>query len=162
MTQIEKAKAFASQAHAGQKYGGKPYTYHLEKVVGVAERFCLPEDIKVACWLHDTVEDTDVAFEDIQWQFGTLIATLVWSVTDEGTDFVRWAKLSLCPDGLILKLCDRIANVEECIENGKTKWIEDYKRDMVKFNEIASRQDYGSAQSLTRHLDGLFKRIYDY
>lgn len=79
----EKALEFATKAHKGQKrkYTGEDYIVHP---IEVSEYF--DNDFqKTVAVLHDTVEDTDVTFTDIAREFGDLVMTSVWWLTDETT-----------------------------------------------------------------------------
>jgi (p)ppGpp synthase/HD superfamily hydrolase len=77
------AKEFALKAHQGQTYGTREYSFHLEAVVSIAKEFKLDENIISACWLHDTMEDCNVSFQDLKNIFGEKIAEIVYCVTDE-------------------------------------------------------------------------------
>lgn len=117
---LEQAKEFARRAHFGQMYGALPYEYHLTKVVGVLQMFGIKdEDTLIAAWLHDTIEDTETTLEHIKFLFGERVAALVWAVTDgEGKNRKEkkremYEKVRATPGAVLLKLADRIANVDE-------------------------------------------------
>lgn len=82
---IEKAKRFATNAHAGQtrKNSKAPYITHPIRVAKRLEMFGCSEALIAAAYLHDVVEDTDVALEDIEETFGTKIAELVAAHTED-------------------------------------------------------------------------------
>jgi len=113
---------FATAAHEGQTYGdGRPYTAHLADVVGVLDAYGISGEPMVAAgWLHDTVEDTGVTIEDIKESFGDLVADMVYAVTDEPGKNRRerheatYPKTAGNPGGVIIKLADRVANVQNC------------------------------------------------
>lgn len=72
MDLINRAEAIAHRAHAGQTdKSGLDYIDHPRRV---AERAALiaPADLRTECiaaaWLHDVVEDTDVALEELREQ----------------------------------------------------------------------------------------------
>ena len=111
------AQAFAEAHHGRQQYGDVPYTAHLGRVREILGAFGYDGALGVAAWLHDTIEDTEATYEIIAATFGTVVATLVWAVTGEGDDREArndsaYAKIRATPDAAILKLADRIANVE--------------------------------------------------
>ena len=67
-SQIALARVIARKAHAGQKYGLKPYfSGHVAKVV---ERVTSSPDSLyghvVVAYLHDIVEDTDISLTDLR------------------------------------------------------------------------------------------------
>jgi len=116
--QLREAEMFAKGAHAGQKYGKMPYTYHLAAVCQVTKEFSQSLPVQIAAWLHDTIEDTAVVYNDIKMIFGEDVAELVYAVTDElgRNRFERKEKtLKKCrqtgKEAVALKLCDRIANM---------------------------------------------------
>lgn len=124
---IDSAQRFAMIAHDGQKYGTHPYSVHLLETYKVAEKFNLSEEIKVACFLHDTLEDTDTTYLELKFRFGINVAELVYSVTDEqGRDRAERKQKTykkIVKNGMsavFLKLCDRIANIENAIENNNS------------------------------------------
>lgn len=111
------ARAFAVAGHGDQRYGERPYVVHLEAVRAVLRDFNHGGDLAVAAWLHDVVEDTPTSQEDVRRQFGDEVAALVWAVTGTGAtrkerNASAYAKIRNHPRAAILKLADRIANVE--------------------------------------------------
>lgn len=114
-------KFYASVKHAGQPYNnGLPYTHHLAAVEAVLRRFgTTDENLLVASWLHDVVEDTGTKLKEIREMFGSEVATLVGAVTDEEGPNRKIRKALTYPkireagkDAVRLKLADRIANLE--------------------------------------------------
>jgi (p)ppGpp synthase/HD superfamily hydrolase len=93
----ELAVALATNAHAyktkdgkPQTYDGKPYTVHLMAVEINLKRFGIDslngerdQNLLIGAWLHDTLEDTTVSYDEILNEFGKDIADLVYSVTNE-------------------------------------------------------------------------------
>ena len=114
------ASDLALQWHGSQFYGNKPYSTHLEAVVAVLCRFgfCDPETT-AAGWLHDILEDTECTVEELK-KCGVSENTIdmVKAVTDEpGVNRKErkaktYLKIKKSRDAIILKLADRIANVE--------------------------------------------------
>ena len=80
---VEAARALAEAAHRGQvDKAGRPYIEHPAAVAAlVTERWPHDEDAVVAAWLHDVVEDTDVALTDIRERFGVVVAAAVDALT---------------------------------------------------------------------------------
>lgn len=77
-TDIEAAKALATQAHEGQTdRAGLPYITHPERVTA---RLDAPK-AKVVGWLHDTVEDTPLTIHDIETAFGPETAAAVDAIS---------------------------------------------------------------------------------
>jgi len=83
---LKEAKKFAMKKHFHQKRKDQKTKYwkHLEQVVIRLEKMGIKDkDILCAGWLHDTIEDTDTAFDDIDKKFGKNVANIVSSVTKD-------------------------------------------------------------------------------
>jgi guanosine-3',5'-bis(diphosphate) 3'-pyrophosphohydrolase len=121
-----RAKMFAEIAHAGQVYNCEvPYTFHLENVVEVLKRFQLTDPVMIcAGYLHDAIEDTTKSFNDIKERFGEDVAELVYCVTSElgrnrkERNIKTYPKIAANRMAVMLKLADRIANVEYGLASG--------------------------------------------
>jgi (p)ppGpp synthase/HD superfamily hydrolase len=134
---INRAKTIAIAAHSGQTYGAFPYSIHLAAVEEVISRFGFGHDteLRAAAWLHDVLEDTDLNIETLRMEFGDRVAEAVFAVTDgEGANRKErkaqvYAKIRANgDDALIVKLADRIANVEA---GGK---VDMYRKEQDTFN----------------------------
>ena len=81
---LMKAISFSVRKHAEQKrkYTFEPYVCHCLSVVQELMRFNAGEPCYSAAILHDTIEDTDTTYEDIEKEFGTVIADIVLELTD--------------------------------------------------------------------------------
>jgi (p)ppGpp synthase/HD superfamily hydrolase len=119
MTNKERALMVAEKAHATQTYDIYPYMYHVRQVVKIAEELGFDESIIVACALHDTLEDTELSYNDIKTAFGLEVAEIVFAVTDELGRNRKERKEKTYPKiranwkAVIVKICDRIANIEQ-------------------------------------------------
>lgn len=79
---LQRAYRVASKAHKGQeRASGEPYIQHSLAVASILQELGMPVSVVAAGVLHDTVEDTSVALEDVERDFGSEIATLVDGVT---------------------------------------------------------------------------------
>jgi hypothetical protein len=83
---FEEALAFAARAHgrARQKRKGTdfPYVVHPIRVAAILDRFEYGDDVVVAGFLHDTVEDAGITAEEIVAAFNTYVADLVTAVSE--------------------------------------------------------------------------------
>lgn len=123
---ILRAAKFATQAHGPQvrKYTGEPYVCHCLDVANVVAPYATPEMIAAAL-LHDTIEDTDVTREDIDREFGSVVAALVWDLTDQCHDGNRATRKAaeaqrlgkISPDAQTIKLADFISNTASIVEH---------------------------------------------
>lgn len=123
--QLKEAYNFGLEAHLKQRrHSGEPYFEHCLSVALILAELRMDIDTIIAGLLHDTVEDTDVSFEDIRELFGENIALLVDGVTKiSGLKFksrekrqaetFRKMMLSMVQDirVIIIKFADRLHNM---------------------------------------------------
>ncbi|MCC6551804.1 MAG: bifunctional (p)ppGpp synthetase/guanosine-3',5'-bis(diphosphate) 3'-pyrophosphohydrolase [Polyangiaceae bacterium] len=164
---FEQARALGVAAHGAQRYGDEPYEVHLRAVVGVLVRFGASLDdgatapLLVGAWLHDSIEDTSLTRDEIERRLGPEIAELVWRVTDEPAATRKERKLATYPKirgseaAILLKLADRIANVEasRAGNSGLLRMYAGEHGDLKEWLEPASRCPM--AARMWRHLDEL-------
>ena len=151
------ARYYATTKHAGQLYGnGLPYTYHLNAVEQVLRRFGFTsEDILQAAHLHDVLEDTKTKKRELAEFFEESIVDLVWRVTNEpGPNRAErnkrtYPKIRESQNAIILKLADRIANVEFGGD-----MVKKYKEEYPMFREALYTN---KAEEMWAHLDSLLK-----
>jgi hypothetical protein len=83
---FQEALDFAVSAHGSQKQERKgttfPYVGHPIRVAETLDRFGSSEDVIVAGFLHDTIEDAQVTADEIAATFNARIADLVTAVTE--------------------------------------------------------------------------------
>lgn len=124
-----KALNFASKAHKDQKTPhGLPYLTHLTSVVmeTLHGALMLKLDEKktntaiTVAFLHDSIEDTDITYDDIFDEFGLDIAEAVESLTKNKDLETKQAQMSDSINRLLMqeyevqmvKLADRITNLQ--------------------------------------------------
>lgn len=118
-----KAKEFAVRKHGDQQYSTGPYSNHLEAVVNVLVDEGYDDPFWLAAgWTHDTLEDTDTTMEEFVAEFGPDLHKVVWACSGFGVNRKArnadiYAKLANFPSGCIVKVADRIANVEASVNN---------------------------------------------
>lgn len=108
-----------------------PYEFHLRLVAQTAYQFWPPKnsgeknllditnDVFIACWGHDLIEDARCSFNDVKKHLTSLAADIIYAVTNEkGHDRAEKANekyyegIRNTPGAVFVKLCDRIANVQ--------------------------------------------------
>jgi len=123
-----KAILFAAEAHRGQSIPGSgiPYIVHCarvchEAVSAASQRNDLSQALLINCsLLHDTLEDTALTYNDILSRFGKDTAEGVLALTKNKSlekslrmrDSMRRI-LHLTPEIAIVKMADRITNLEQ-------------------------------------------------
>ena len=146
-TMVSKIMAFAIEAHAkvNQEYDGKPYSVHLIMVYNVAMRFIdhipqrLRDDVLNAVWLHDTIEDCRLTYNDIVKISNVEVAELVYALSNEkGRNRKERANgkyykgIRETEFATFIKLCDRLANVTYSKETN-SRMFEVYKNENQDF-----------------------------
>ena len=164
---IKHARSFAIEAHGDQQYGDRPYSYHLDRVAIHLAPY--GEMAQVIGYLHDVVEDTAVGLEVIALEFGELVAECVGLLTDEpGANRKErkaktYEKLSRVAGdaeiALVVKVADRLANVEACIVYRKFSLYEVYRKEHAAFKGTAFRD--GLCDPLWAGLDSLLQEAYE-
>ena len=120
---INKAVAFANEAHNGQTRKGtdEAYITHPMEVMSVMNAMGLAStdpNLVVAGLLHDVAEDTKFTLEDIRKEFGDDVATLVKAHTENKDDTWKNRKQQLIDElkttddrVKLLIMADAIANL---------------------------------------------------
>lgn len=131
MTLVEKARVFATAAHAAcsqlRKYTYEPYIVHPAEVVSIVSTVEHTDAMLAAAWLHDVVEDTGVTLETVRAEFGEEVAELVGWLTDvsrpeQGNRATRKAidraHTAMAPAAAqTVKLADLISNTRSIMEH---------------------------------------------
>lgn len=122
---VEKARDFAIKNHeeTNHLYDGKPYSFHLEMVVGFALKYIhlIPEGYRhiviAAIWLHDTIEDCRLTYNDVKKATNYQVAEIVYALSNEKGKTRAERANSKYYKGIrdiifavFGKLCDRLGN----------------------------------------------------
>ncbi|MEM8844415.1 MAG: bifunctional (p)ppGpp synthetase/guanosine-3',5'-bis(diphosphate) 3'-pyrophosphohydrolase [Pseudomonadota bacterium] len=123
--EVYQAYLFSAEAHEGQKrLTGEPYVYHPLAVAKIMAEMHLDRQSIIAAILHDVIEDTPTAKEQISEQFGNEVAELVDGVSklthlsfsskqEAQAENFRKMMLAMVRDIriIIIKLADRLHNL---------------------------------------------------
>jgi len=123
---IVEAYEFASQAHEGQRrYSGELYITHPVAVAGILADLHMDYQSIAAAVMHDVIEDTPMAKEQIEEKFGSEIAAIVDGVSkldqlsfnsraEAQVESFRKMMLAMVEDirVILLKLADRLHNMQ--------------------------------------------------
>ncbi len=166
---VSKAQKFAYEKHRNQKRkdGVTPFLDHLEGVVNRLKNLGVSnEDILSAAWLHDTIENSDTTFDEINEIFGNTISVLVLSLTKDSelakkereSQYIQQLKDSTS-EAKIIKFCDISANLKDIAnapisktqKNKQVKKLFHYLR-VIKKELSENRSHYPRMQEL---VDGI-------
>ena len=174
--------SYITEYHEGDMYGGLPYLYHLfrvaNKIAEVAIIVNMNEErlnlLFKAALLHDIVEDHPEILElainnqdnsdliKCQCVFGTRLGEIVWRLTDEKAETrAERKKLTLSktfshPDSCLIKIADRICNLQQGIIEGNMKKGQMYVKEhetFMAYVKLAPNKDDISYTSLVSQLE---------
>lgn len=120
---IGKAAVFADKYHKGQhrKSTGEPYIKHPMGTYKILKKIVKDKDLLVAAWLHDTLEDTPVTYNDLKKEFNKTVADLVQGVTSDKKalkfidkpQYLLNKMIKMSDNALSIKLADRLHNLDD-------------------------------------------------
>jgi guanosine-3',5'-bis(diphosphate) 3'-pyrophosphohydrolase len=158
LTQLLKAIAFAADKHRHQRRkdaDASPYINHPIAVANVlaAEGDVSDEVTLIAAALHDTVEDTETTFGELQQHFGSEVVSVVRELTDDKSLEKAERKLLQIEHARNssirakqLKIADKICNVRDITLSPPTDWPLHRRRDYLTWSEqvVAGCRDVNS------------------
>ncbi len=163
---IEQALRAATILHKNQVRKGSipiPYVSHLFAVALIAGDYTDNEDVIISCLLHDTLEDTDYTVEELQDDFGGVVADIVLALSEpQDSEFEKltWKEQKVhyahslrkaSQEALIVACADKIHNMRTIVE----EYYDDHVRFMADFtgsleDRVLMYQDISNA--LNRNL----------
>ncbi|MDO4567863.1 MAG: bifunctional (p)ppGpp synthetase/guanosine-3',5'-bis(diphosphate) 3'-pyrophosphohydrolase [Clostridia bacterium] len=160
---LDKAIAFAKQAHEGQlRESGEPYYVHPEAVGILLYNMGMDASTIIAGLLHDTIEDCGVALEALRSEFTTDIAEMVDGVTkltqsgnysisskeDRQAENMRKMFMAIARDVrvVIIKLADRLHNMRTLEYCDPDKRMRKAKETLEVYAPLAQRFGMGAVK----------------
>jgi GTP pyrophosphokinase len=153
--QLRLAFDMALEAHKDmRRKSGEPYIYHPLEVARIAvEEIGLGTTSVVCALLHDVVEDTEITLEQIEKEFGNVVARIIDGLTkisglynksnntsDQAENF-RKMLLTLADDVrvILIKLADRLHNMRTLDSMQKDKQLKIASETSFLFAPLAHR-----------------------
>ena len=134
ITLVLRAAAFAADKHRHQRrkdHARTPYINHPLAVARVLaeEGGVKSPEIIAAAILHDTFEDTETTFRELQREFGARVAALVAEVTDDKSlpkQRRKQLQIDHAPKksqgAALIKVADKICNLRDLRESPPKHW----------------------------------------
>lgn len=131
-----KCVQFSAQKHKDQRRKDDAATPYINHPINVATILAVEgsindEEVLMAALLHDTVEDTDTTFEEIEDIFGSVVCGIVREVTDDKSlekqerkrlQIVHAATAS--HKAKLVKLADKLDNLRDLLKNTPNGWTQ--------------------------------------
>ncbi len=162
------AADYAARQHIAQRRKGEraePYINHLTEVAALLAEATGGTDVTLLAGglLHDTLEDTDSTYEDLEQRFGPEIAALVAEVTDDKSlpkEDRKRLQIDKTPAksrrAKLLKIADKTSNLRSMVSSPPKGWTPERLRDYVGWAEQVVR----SCRGLNITLDAAFDQAY--
>lgn len=168
--ELFQALALAAEKHQYQRRAGYdqlPYINHLIKVTNILIETEQETDptILIASILHDSVEDTDLTFDDLKRLFGESVAKIVLELTDDmQLDYAKRKQLqvegakNLSVAAKKIRIADKICNIQD-IFTYPLNWTKDQKIAYLENSILIVDEIRGTSQALENRFDILVSQI---
>ena len=116
-----------------------------------------------AALLHDTVEDTDTSFEELEEKFGRTVTNIVREVTDDKSlpkeerkrlQIVHASQRS--HEAKLVKLADKLYNLRDLCESCPVGWTSQRKQEYFKWAKQVVDCLQGTCPPLEKELNAIF------
>ena len=161
------AASFAADKHKQQRRKGSdadPYINHPLEVARILAEVGEVDDndMIIAGLLHDTVEDTETTFAEIEEKFGTRIAGFVRELTDDKSlPKAERNRLQvehaphMTHEAKQIKLADKISNIRDVTNNPPANWSVERRTEYIDWGERVVAGLRGSNEKLEKMFDDL-------
>ncbi|XP_063227533.1 guanosine-3',5'-bis(diphosphate) 3'-pyrophosphohydrolase MESH1 [Bacillus rossius redtenbacheri] len=170
VSRILKCVNFAATKHKDQRRKDPEKTPYVNHSIGVA--YILTEEANVtdvdvieAALLHDTVEDTETTFTEIENEFGAVVRKLVEEVTDDKTKPKQERKRlqivhasTTSPGAKLIKLADKLYNLRDLERSVPEGWTIQRVEEYFQWAQKVVQGLRGTNIYIEQTLDDIFKR----
>lgn len=166
--QFARALDFAARKHVHQRRKGEleePYINHLADVTRLLAAATEGRDtvLVLAGLLHDTIEDTETTFDELEAEFGREVAGVVAEVTDDKNlhkaerKRLQVEKAPAKSDrAKMLKLADKTSNLHSIIHAPPVDWSLERKREYFEW----ARDVVAGCRGVNEYLEKEFDRTW--
>ncbi|KAG8440620.1 hypothetical protein GDO86_006389 [Hymenochirus boettgeri] len=166
---VLEAANFAAEKHKRQRRKDIEKTPYINHPLGVARILSFEGGITdtavlQAALLHDTVEDTNTTFSELELHFGQEVCKIVEEVTDDKTlpkEERKRKQIEHAPHcsnkAKLVKLADKLYNLRDLISSMPEGWTEQRVQEYFQWASEVVRGLRGTNPVLEAKLDQLFK-----
>ena len=141
---VIRAVEFAAQKHRMQRRKDSDASPYINHPIALMHVLCIDGGVSdpvilAAAALHDTIEDTETAEEELRTTFGEEIAQIVVEMTDDKSLPKEERKRlqiehahQMSREGALVKLADKICNLRDVAANPPLGWS--HKRQVESFD----------------------------
>lgn len=163
-----KALAFSADKHRDQRRKDQSATPYINHPIGLVSILCheggiYDPEVLMGALLHDTVEDTDTQFSDIEGLFGPGVEHIVRQVTDDKSlpSAVRKQQqidhaAQATDQAKLVKLADKIHNLRDLVKSPPPSWPLERRREYC----LWSKQVVDQLRGVHPPLEALFDQAY--
>lgn len=167
--QYTKCLNFAAMKHREQRRKDPEKTPYINHPIGVAYILSSEGDVTdlevlMAAVLHDTVEDTETTFEEIEENFGVEIRKIVAEVTDDKNLPKMERKrlqiehaLHVSPNAKLVKLADKLYNLRDLQRSAPEGWTKKRCDEYFIWAKKVVDNLRGTNSKLEKALDDVFE-----
>ncbi|XP_002157565.3 guanosine-3',5'-bis(diphosphate) 3'-pyrophosphohydrolase MESH1 [Hydra vulgaris] len=160
---------FAAKKHSKQTRKNIDKTPYINHPIGVAsiissEAGITDVDILISAVLHDTVEDTNTTFEELEINFGKKIRGIVEECSDDKTlekDVRKQMQIEKAPfssyEAKVVKLADKLYNLRDLLINTPVGWSEGRVNEYFIWALQVVRGLKGTNSVLETELESIFR-----
>jgi len=160
---------FAAVKHKNQRRRDTEKTPYINHPIGVAhiltsEANVTDANVILAALLHDTVEDTDTTFQEIEDNFGVDVCKIVEEVTDDKSlPKLERKRLQIVHakessrEAKLVKLADKLYNLRDLQRCAPEGWTDDRCADYFKWAKDVVDNLRGTNANLENSLDEIFR-----
>jgi GTP diphosphokinase / guanosine-3',5'-bis(diphosphate) 3'-diphosphatase len=167
-----RALAFAAHKHRDQRRKDAEASPYINHPIALAEVLAgeggiADVEVLAAALLHDTIEDTDTSFEELEREFGARIAGMVAEVTDDKNlekserkrlQIEHAARIS--PGAKLVKLADKICNLRDVADRPPAQWDLRRRQEYFEWAKKVIDRLRGAPGDSMRRLEEAFDAAY--
>jgi GTP diphosphokinase / guanosine-3',5'-bis(diphosphate) 3'-diphosphatase len=172
-TRLLMAIAFAAEKHRYQRRkdaAASPYINHpIAVATALAVEGCVVDEaMLIAACLHDTVEDTETTFEEIEETFGAEVSNLVRNVSDDKSLEKQLRKQLQIEHAAKssnkvkqIKIADKLCNIRDITTSPPHDWSLERRTEYLHWSKEVVSGCRGVNLSLEKAFDDAIKKAHE-